>query len=176
MGTDNANKDRQAIDLLFAERCSCVVRNGDTIRIFRERGVRDLWRLLHEEPELLDGAFVADKVVGKGAAALMAAGRVRELFADVVSHAALELLSRDSGKLHGRRAPHHQPRRRRHLSRGAALRRSADRRGVPAADRRVSDGQQGRALIPAKGGKNRPQPSSASLRRGRPKNKSNTEQ
>lgn len=70
MGTDNANKDRQAIDLLFAERCSCVVRNGDTIRIFRERGVRDLWRLLHKEPELLDGAFVADKVVGKGAAAL----------------------------------------------------------------------------------------------------------
>lgn len=66
MGTDNANKDRQAIDLLFAERCSCVVRNGDTIRIFRERGVRDLWRLLHEEPELLDG---------------------------VVSHAALELLN-----------------------------------------------------------------------------------
>ena len=49
--------------------------------------------LLHEEPELLDGAFVADKVVGKGAAALMAAGRVRELFADVVSHAALELLN-----------------------------------------------------------------------------------
>lgn len=93
MGTDNANKDRQAIDLLFAERCSCVVRNGDTIRIFRERGVRDLWRLLHEEPELLEGAFVADKVVGKGAAALMAAGRVRELFADVVSHAALELLN-----------------------------------------------------------------------------------
>lgn len=93
MGTDNANKDRQAIDLLFAERCSCVVRNGDTIRIFRERGVRDLWRLLHKEPELLDGAFVADKVVGKGAAALMAAGRVRELFADVVSHAALELLN-----------------------------------------------------------------------------------
>ena len=40
------------------------MRNGDTIRIFRERGVRDLWRLLHEEPELLDGAFVADKVVG----------------------------------------------------------------------------------------------------------------
>ena len=177
MGTDNANKDRQAIDLLFAERCSCVVRNGDTIRIFRERGVRDLWRLLHEEPELLDGAFVADKVVGKGAAALMAAGRVRELFADVVSHAALELLNGAGIPVSYTVAvPHHQPRRRRHLSRGAALRRSADRRGVPAADRRVSDGQQGRALIPAKGGKNRPQPSSASLRRGRPKNKSNTEQ
>ena len=40
----------------------------------------------------------------------------------------------------------------------------------------IGSGRQGRALIPAKGGKNRPQPSSASLRRGRPKNKSKTEQ
>lgn len=183
MGTDNANKDRQAIDLLFAERCSCVVRNGDTIRIFRERGVRDLWRLLHEEPELLDGAFVADKVVGKGAAALMAAGRVRELFADVVSHAALELLNGAGIPVSYTVAVPHIINRAgdgicpvERLCAGAALRRGADRRGVPAADRRVSDGRQGRALIPAKGGKNRPQPSSASLRRGRPKNKSNTEQ
>lgn len=89
----NDNKqNRQAIDLLFAEKCSCVVRNGDTIRVFRERGVRDLWRLLHEERELLDGAFVADKVVGKGAAALLIAGGVKGLFACVVSRAALELL------------------------------------------------------------------------------------
>lgn len=172
MGTDNANKDRQAIDLLFAERCSCVVRNGDTIRIFRERGVRDLWRLLHEEPELLDGAFVADKVVGKGAAALMAAGRVRELFADVVSHAALELLNGAGIPVSYTVAVPH------------IINRAGDGicpverlcAGARTADRRVSDGRQGRALIPAKGGKNRPQPSSASLRRGRPKNKSNTEQ
>lgn len=89
---DNKLK-QQATEMLFAERCSCVVRNGDTIRIFRERGVKDLWRLLHEEPELLRGAFIADKVVGKGAAALMVAGGVSELFADVVSRPALELLN-----------------------------------------------------------------------------------
>ena len=59
----------QTVGLLFAEKCSCVVRNGDEVRIFRERGVKDLYRLLREEPQLLDGAFVADKVVGKGAAA-----------------------------------------------------------------------------------------------------------
>ncbi len=41
------------------------------MRIFRERGVADLFRLQHEEPQLLRGAFIADKVVGKGAAALM---------------------------------------------------------------------------------------------------------
>lgn len=82
---------QELIDLLFAEKCSCVIRNGDTIRVFRERGVKDLYRLLREEPALLDGAFVADKVVGKAAAALMIAGGVKEVFADVVSRPAREL-------------------------------------------------------------------------------------
>ena len=35
----------QTVGLLFAEKCSCVVRNGDEVRIFRERGVKDLYRL-----------------------------------------------------------------------------------------------------------------------------------
>ena len=47
----------------------------------------------YREPELLDGAFVADKVVGKGAAALMILGGVEGLFADVVSRAALDLFA-----------------------------------------------------------------------------------
>ena len=37
---------------------------------FCQRGVADLWHLLNSSPELLKGAFVADKVVGKAAAAL----------------------------------------------------------------------------------------------------------
>lgn len=83
----------QVIGLLFAEKCSCVIRNGDSVRVFRERGVTDLYRLLHEEPQLLRGAFIADKVVGKGAAALMVLGGIEGLFADVVSRPALDLLA-----------------------------------------------------------------------------------
>lgn len=45
----------QTIGLLFAEKCSCVVRNGDEVRIFRERGVKDLYRLLREEPRCSTG-------------------------------------------------------------------------------------------------------------------------
>lgn len=85
---------QQLIDLLISEQCSCVIRSGDTIRIFRQRGVLDLHTLLNREPELLRGAFVADKVVGKGAAALMILGGVKELFANVLSRPALELLQR----------------------------------------------------------------------------------
>lgn len=59
---------------------------------FTGRGVADLRRLLREEPELLRGASVADKVVGKGAAALMLLGGVARLHADVISRSALRLL------------------------------------------------------------------------------------
>lgn len=82
------------IDLLFGEQVSCVVRSGDTIRLFRQRGVKDLFRLLKESPGELRGALIADKVVGKGAAALMVLGGIRELYADVISYPALELLAR----------------------------------------------------------------------------------
>ena len=71
---------------------SCVICNGATVRTFSRRGVIDLLQLLHAEPELLRGAFVADKVVGKGAAAVMVAGGVEELYTDVISTPARELL------------------------------------------------------------------------------------
>ncbi len=72
---------------------SLVLARGTSIRSFDGRGVADLYRLLTEEPATLRGASVADKVVGKAAAALMALGGVRELHADVISEAAFPLLA-----------------------------------------------------------------------------------
>lgn len=69
---------------------------GDRIRTFDGRGISDLYDLLTEHPGWLREASVADKVVGKGAAALLILGGVRELFAGVVSTSALGLL-KDSG-------------------------------------------------------------------------------
>ena len=69
-----------------------VVANGNVFRTFDRRGVADLYRLLREEPEFLRGAVVADKVVGKAAAALMLLGGVAELHTDVISGKAIELL------------------------------------------------------------------------------------
>lgn len=77
--------------MLHASQCSCVVANGTRIEQFHERGVKDLHKILADDRALLDGAFIADKVVGKGAAALMVAGGVREVYADVMSRAALSL-------------------------------------------------------------------------------------
>lgn len=87
------------VALLFAENCSCVVRKDDTIKIFHRRGVADLLSMLHNEPSFTAGAFIADKVVGKGAAALMVLCGFAEVFADVVSTPARQLLEQANVRL-----------------------------------------------------------------------------
>lgn len=81
----------ELISLLHSGGFSCVISNGDNIRTFTQRGVADLYDLLTQEPEFLKGALIADKVVGKGAAALMILGGIKELYTDTVSSKALEL-------------------------------------------------------------------------------------
>lgn len=72
--------------------CSCVVLHGNRLTVCRRRGITDLLHMLENSPETLRGSFIADKVIGKGAAALMALGSVSGVYADVISRAALSLL------------------------------------------------------------------------------------
>lgn len=67
----------ELIRLLHEGGYSCVIRKEE-IRTFTQRGVADLYDLLNQHPVFLHGAQVADKVVGKAAAALMVLGGVRE--------------------------------------------------------------------------------------------------
>lgn len=82
-------------DILHAEKCSCVIRNHGKLTRCHERGVKDLLEILHREPDTLSGAIVADKVVGKGAAALMILGGVSRVYADVISKKAMALFPPD---------------------------------------------------------------------------------
>ena len=85
---------KQLIDILHDEGLTLVVRseNGDIHR-FTQRGVKDLVTLVGERPEVLQGAFIADKAVGKAAAACMVVGGVKHVHADVMSEPALALLN-----------------------------------------------------------------------------------
>ncbi len=85
-------KGAALIDRLHDERCSCVIAQGDAVRTFTRRGVADLYGLLHDEPAFLKGACVADKVIGKAAAAILVKAGVAEVYADVISRPARELL------------------------------------------------------------------------------------
>lgn len=84
------------IELLHNQQCSCVISNKEKVLICRQRGVKDLFNILKTNPEILNGAQIADKVIGKGASALLVLGKVIEVYADVISEPALKLLKEAS--------------------------------------------------------------------------------
>lgn len=87
---------KKLIEILDREGCSLVVRSQGKEQCYWKRGVADLFYLLRNEPEVLLNAQLADKVIGKGAAALMVLGGVKEVYAHTISHPALQLLE-DAG-------------------------------------------------------------------------------
>ena len=83
---------KDIIKLLHEGNYSCVIKNGEEIRTFSNRGVKDLYLLLLDDSEFLKEAFIADKVVGKAAASLMILGGINELYTDLISRPALQIL------------------------------------------------------------------------------------
>lgn len=81
------------INVLVDEGCCGVVRSVQgELRMFSRRGVADLFNLVADEPDFLRGASVADRVIGRGAALLLVKGGAREVYAQVISSGALEVL------------------------------------------------------------------------------------
>lgn len=66
---------------------------------FHNRGVRDLFTLVTEHPDFLNGGKLADRVIGRGAALLLLKGMVSEVFAYVISEPALQLLLKNNVKV-----------------------------------------------------------------------------
>jgi iron complex outermembrane receptor protein len=84
---------KQLIDILHNEGLTLVIKSSrGEISRFTQRGVKDLLTLVLERPEVLKDALVADKAVGKAAAACMVVGGIKQVHADVMSEPALALL------------------------------------------------------------------------------------
>lgn len=79
------------IELLHSKGCSCVIRNGEVVREYYQRGIKELYKV---DSKFLNGASVADKVIGRAAAALLILGGVKRLYADTISQLALDILSK----------------------------------------------------------------------------------
>ena len=71
--------------------CVAQLANGE-LRASGEHGILPPLRWLREDPGLLRGADVADKVIGRAAALLFAHGGVRSLWAARMSEAARDFL------------------------------------------------------------------------------------
>ena len=85
---------KQLIDILHSEELTLVIKSADgDLHRFTQRGVNDLLTLVSECPEVLLGAIIADKAVGKAAAACMVQGGVKQVWAGVMSIPAYTLLN-----------------------------------------------------------------------------------
>ena len=88
---------KDLIDILHDEGLTLVVKSAEgEIHRYSQRGVKDLLTLVTGHPEVLHGALIADKAVGKAAAACMVVGSVSQVHADVMSEPALALLKAHS--------------------------------------------------------------------------------
>lgn len=81
---------------LDASRLSCVISKDGEVTTYRQSGVQDLYDLLSEGGGKLKGALVADKIIGRGAAAMMVLGGVKAVNTHTISTPALKML-RDGG-------------------------------------------------------------------------------
>lgn len=85
----------QMLDMLNEQGLSLLVFNHDSLTTHANRGVQDLLQLISEQPERLNGAVVADKIIGKAAAAIMATGGVREVHTNIICTPARELFEKE---------------------------------------------------------------------------------
>lgn len=90
--------DNDLLALLDSNAYSCVVRNRGITTSYTQHGVRDLLAL--QDSDRLEGAVMADKTVGRAAAWLMVAGKVREVYTHTVCTPAREMLENAGIVLH----------------------------------------------------------------------------
>ena len=80
-------KEMLAYDDVRGVVCSLT---GEVIE-FHNPGVKDLFNLVATRQQVLEGASVADRVIGRGAALLLVLGRIERVFAQLISSQAVQV-------------------------------------------------------------------------------------
>lgn len=84
-----------AKDLLTKEHLALViVKHGEAIFKSNEKGITPLYTAVNEIKESMKGASVADKVIGKAAAMLCSYAGINELYTNLISEKAIDVLNK----------------------------------------------------------------------------------
>lgn len=84
---------------LYETNASLVVlyANGESKEYYKNR-INDIKEILQKDKTALKGAIIADKVIGKVAASILAVAGVKEIYADVISKYAIPVLEENGIK------------------------------------------------------------------------------
>lgn len=77
---------------LISDKHTFVCINEDNVFTSDKQGIAPIMELLQNESDILKGAYVADRVIGRAAALLLMKGGIKELYTDVISEHALLVL------------------------------------------------------------------------------------
>ncbi|MCC8087966.1 MAG: DUF1893 domain-containing protein [Rikenellaceae bacterium] len=69
-----------------------VVKDGVEL-VSKERGIMPLLKICEKNQDILEGAVLADKVIGKAAAFIICKTKLKEVYAEVMSESAVQVLS-----------------------------------------------------------------------------------
>lgn len=89
----------QMLEMLNQQGLSLLVYNNEKLTTHDNRGIQDLLELVSSQPERLKGAIVADKIIGKSAAALMTSCGVVEVHTNVICTPAREMFEKAGIKI-----------------------------------------------------------------------------
>ena len=88
-------------NILLKENHTIVIyKNDASVYTSNDSGVAPLMKLLKENKAQLKDAMIADKVVGKAAALLMAYGKVKEVYTPTISTPALKVFKNHNIEIH----------------------------------------------------------------------------
>lgn len=78
---------------------SCVIAKGEKIRTYNQRGVLDLFGLAEKNGQFTQGAILADKIIGKGAAALAIQCGIKTVRTHTICTSAIRMLKENDVKV-----------------------------------------------------------------------------
>ncbi len=93
------NKIEELKQILHEKNASLVVcyKNGEIKEYYQNR-IKDIQKILQDDRNALQGAIIADKVIGKVASSILTVAGVKEIYADVISEYAISVLEENGVK------------------------------------------------------------------------------
>ena len=90
-------KLEEAKNRLYEKDASLVVlyKDGEIREYYKDR-IKDIKEILQKNPLSLQGAIIADKVIGKVAGSILAIAGVQEIYTDVISKYAIPVLEENN--------------------------------------------------------------------------------
>ena len=72
-----------------------VVKDGEVLFTSNDRGIKPMYTLVREMKDEVAGSSIADRVIGRGAALLSQYLKIKEVYSNLMSKSAIEVLERE---------------------------------------------------------------------------------